>query len=188
MKNSRVLPLSRKRLFRYIPLVALLLFFLVINVPFPVHLELDALEVCPADAAIAVNRTILLDGYYRFNLFSPDSFTGAIHVSGYENQAGSYAADPIPLESHHGGQIVYRFPLEPSDNMWQERQFLLGWMHARRPLRNIIIRIAEHSPEDAERLPGGGGSFRTDTGIYVLAGVRSREEALHKINVLNGYS
>jgi len=95
--------------------ILLLLFACIVNIPLPFSRVYDAMEYNVADESHAVSRTVTFDGVYNVNLFSPDTFSGMITVSGYDCASGEYKMSDVQFAIKSSdladGNISYDNPI-----------------------------------------------------------------------------
>jgi len=126
-------------------LISLLLVF---NVPIPIRIETVAFEIALENPNHAIERTVVISGWYRINLFVPyNRFSGSIQISGYDTT--NQAMDALKLHRNRGAG--YRFDLlffnyseitDSADNADSHTRKLFGAMHSRLMFRDAFIIVS----------------------------------------------
>ena len=107
--------------------------------PIPINMDVPADEFFAADYKQYKHKTVQINGWYRLNLFTRDTFRGQIIVPGYH--VTNYKMLDIRLERRHGvytDVLQYLLPSSDSTNRLYADSFGILWMQ--RPIfHNAMI-------------------------------------------------
>lgn len=138
----------------------------VCNVPWPVQKTCRAVEIRMDDASYLVEREVRFAGRYDVNLFSADTFSGTIAVSGYPvtrertTAVAVRARDDVFLYYGHGADAVP-----------------FGLLAAGPGLQRAAICVFDEWRGDKDVSAG----WSTMDGCAVVCGAADRDEALARL-------
>ena len=166
----------RKIVVNVIIAILLLLVVLVFIVPIPVSREYAALEVKLDDPSYIAQRTVIVSGYYHFNLFSDDQFTGKITIPDYEwtqqdLETVQFMKDGCPL-------IYYNYDDKDGNGGLVKTEYFFGEIYSGLLFRNMCIAVFSENTNDLNAENPSGGSWHSADGICIVPAVSTRQEAL----------
>lgn len=165
---------------------AVILFILMHLIPFPVNRDYPAKQIWLNDPTYMEECTISISGYYHFNLFTGDTFTGQVTLSDYPLTAESM----LPLTfSPDGSFLDYRYKLKSgNDSLPVTMSYSFGILFGRPMMRDICIIVYTDPISEAHgrREPSGnGGSWNGTDGYCIVASVGSHKEAVDALKKYN---
>lgn len=141
---------------------------LIFLLPMPVSRTVPARMICLADESVFEEVTVTFRGHYRLNLFSKDSFSGKIIISGQPLSEDSLSTS-LAISRQPVFENIMRYDTGPLDSPY-------GQLLSGRFFRTFAIAVFE--PGDAAR---GQASFSYTDGTFIVKNTVSREDAVHAL-------
>lgn len=149
-------------------------FILFYNIPFKINREYEAIEIKIDDESYLETKTINMNGKYKFNIFTDDTFEGQITIPEYK--ITSWEMDRLYFHKNGGAVVSYR--REAGFNN-EERVIYnhgaLGHFHYSPFKRNPVIRLAGENKDNIS-------AWSTHQGYCIVFNTSSREEALRIVS------
>lgn len=166
-------------IFKKLISAAVVLFILMHLILFPVNRDYPAKQIWLNDPTYMEECTISISGYYHFNLFTGDTFTGQVTLSDYPLTAESMLPLTFGLD---GAFLNYRYELTPvGESLPATMSYDFGIIYSKPMMREvcIIVYTAPSSEAHGRREPSGkGGSWNNTDGYCIVASVGSHREAV----------
>lgn len=156
----------KKKIFITIAVIIAIVIIAIVVYQYPkaIHREMTGYEISHCEDIPEIERTIVLDGWMKNNLFSNDQFRGKILIDEVEIQVNNY----IEITHKEFGEMVYSI----NDNGDYES---FGMFYASKDLSNIMILVNE-------KYERGASSFSIDEGSILIAPADTVEEAIASAN------
>ena len=164
---------ARKRvilcvLFCIVAIAALLIY----NIPIHISKTHQAMEFNLADETHAIPRQVSCNGYYRVNLFAPDTFSGLITVSGYDYANGEYKMNDVEIASKSSdlahNNITYDNPI----NEDARDDYLFAEIYSDTFRQKFALILFED------------GGYNTADATFIVTGMDNRENAVKWIETI----
>lgn len=152
--------------------ILLLLFICIANIPLPFSRVYDAMEYNVADESHAVSRTVTFDGVYNVNLFSPDTFSGMITVSGYDCANGEYKMDEIEIVVKSSDLGINHVNYDNPINDDARRDFLFAELYTDTFRQKFAFILFEDN------------SYGTADATFIVTGMKDRAKAVKWIEYI----
>ncbi|MCL2415693.1 MAG: hypothetical protein FWD01_02665 [Defluviitaleaceae bacterium] len=158
-------------------MVLLIIFLIIINVPFPIRIETVALEIKLDDPDYLQERIVIIQGWYRINVFvSHHEFRGKIEISGYpqtQREMHNLGLSPVHIiggGSRTGFRFGLMFYVADEGQSIYEPNPPFGLVHARLFMRELLIVVNDDD----------FGMSQTFSPV-IAVGADSREDAINRL-------
>lgn len=158
----------------WILIIGLISFY---NIPLKVDKEIEAVGIKLNDTSYLETHKVTMFGYYRFNLFTQDTFEGQITI--LDQEITSEIMRKV-IFYDDGGSLTYSIPtgiiraggIPEYDDEYFGHLLYNPFMH------NLVIKVFERVFED-DKYNGKSSRWSSSTGYCIVSSVNNREEAIY---------
>lgn len=153
----------------------------VFNVPIPIHLDVNAIELRVKNFDYFEDRTVQINGWYSLNLFTENRFRGEIVISGH-NITHSEMLDLRFVNRRGVFSGIIEYYKDSGNDRNRPQRHLFGVIHSRVFFRDAIIVLYE------DYVTEYGNNIRISdplTSPIVVLNAETSEDAKAILQILN---